>query len=198
MASSQEVTRLLIAWSHGEQAALDQLMPLVYAELRRMAGRFMHAQSPSHTLQTTALIHEAYLRLAGDSPRQWENRTHFFRVAAKAMRQVLVDHARARQALRRGGHEHRAIALNEAVVIPDNRVAETVALDDALTELAKLSPRQSQIVELRYFGGFDVGETAEALSISPETVMRDWRAAKAWLYSQLSPQQNAAGLPYDT
>jgi RNA polymerase sigma-70 factor (ECF subfamily) len=198
MASSQEVTRLLTAWSHGEQAALDQLMPLVYAELRRMAGRFMRAQSPSHTLQTTALIHEAYLRLAVDASRQWENRTHFFRVAAKAMRQILVDHARARQALRRGGHEHRAIALDKAVVIPDNRVAEMVALDDALTELAKLSPRQSQIVELRYFGGFDVGETAEALSISPETVMRDWRAAKAWLYSQLSPQQSTAGLPYDT
>jgi RNA polymerase sigma-70 factor, ECF subfamily len=107
-------------------------------------------------------------------------------VAAKAMRRILVDHARARQALKRGGHEHRSITLDEAVVISDSRVAETVALDDALTELAKLNPRQSQVVELRYFGGLDIGETAEALSISPETVMRDWRAAKAWLYSQLS------------
>jgi RNA polymerase sigma-70 factor, ECF subfamily len=186
MASPHEVTRLLIEWSHGEQSALDQLMPLVYRELRRMADRYMRAQSPSHTLQTTALIHEAYLRLAGDSPTRWKNRAHFFGVAAKAMRRILVDHARARQALKRGGHEHRSITLDEAVVISDSRVAETVALDDALTELAKLNPRQSQVVELRYFGGLDIGETAEALSISPETVMRDWRAAKAWLYSQLS------------
>jgi RNA polymerase sigma-70 factor, ECF subfamily len=193
MSSSEEVTRLLVEWGHGEQTALDQLMPLVYTELRRMADRFMRAQNPAHTLQTTALIHEAYLRLAGDSVRQWENRAHFFRVAAKAMRQILVDHARARQSLRRGGR-NRPLTLNETGAVSDDRFAETVAVDDALTELAKLSPRQSQIIELRYFGGFSVVETAEVLDISPETVMRDWRAAKAWLYSQLA-QQSIAGSP---
>jgi RNA polymerase sigma-70 factor (ECF subfamily) len=197
MASPEEVTRLLIEWSHGEQAALEQLMPLVYAELRRMAARYMRSQSPSHTLQTTALIHEAYLRMAGDSAGRWENRAHFLRVAAKAMRHVLVDHARARHALRRGGYDIRIVALDEAVVISDDRLAVTVAVDDALTELARLHPRQSQVVELKYFGGLDLHETAQALHVSPETVMRDWRAAKAWLYSQLSTQQNAAGKPYD-
>lgn len=193
MTSRQEVTGLLIEWSNGNKSALDQLMPLVYAELRRMARHYMSAQGPTLTLQTTALIHEAYVRLVGDAGRRWENRAHFFGVAAKAMRHVLVDYARARHAVRRGGDAKRVITFDEAVIVSDDRVAGVVALDDALTELAELHPRQGQVVELKYFGGLSVKETAEALNVSPETVMRDWRAAKAWLYLQLSGQRPAPG-----
>ena len=171
-------------------AALDQLTPLVYAELHRMASRYMGMQNPAHTLQTTALIHEAYIRLAGDSDRHWENRGHFFGVAAKSMRHVLVDHARARQATRRGGDDKRVVALEEAIPISGERIAEIVALDDALTDLAKLNPRQCEVVELKYFAGLSVKETAEMLNVSPETVMRDWRAAKSWLYMQLSRESH--------
>src|SRR3954469_4074355 len=151
MATPQEVTQLLIEWGNGNQGALDQLMPLVYAELHRMASRYMARQAPLHTLQATALIHEAYVRLAADSGRQWENRAHFFRIAAKAMRHILVDHARAQAAAKRGG-EKRAVALDEAIVISGERMASIVALNDALTDLTKLNPRQSEVVELRYFG----------------------------------------------
>lgn len=193
MTSRQEVTGLLIEWSNGNKSALDQLMPLVYAELRRMARHYMSAQGPTLTLQTTALIHEAYVRLVGDTGRRWENRAHFFGVAAKAMRHVLVDYARARHAVRRGGDAKRVITFDDAVIVSDDRVAAVVALDDALTELAELHPRQGQVVELKYFGGLSVKETAEALNVSPETVMRDWRAAKAWLYLQLSGQRPASG-----
>jgi RNA polymerase sigma-70 factor (ECF subfamily) len=185
MASPAEVTQLLHEYGKGNQAALAQLFPLVYVELHRMAHRYMGQQNPAHTLQTTALIHEAYLRLAGDSPREWENRAHFFRVAAKSMRHVLVDHARAHQTTKRGG-EKRAMPLDEAAIVSGERLAEIVALDDALTDLAKLHPRQSEVVELKYFGGLSLEETAEILQVSPETVMRDWRAAKVWLYRQLS------------
>jgi RNA polymerase sigma factor (TIGR02999 family) len=188
MASPEEITQLLVACGEGNQAAFDQLMPLVYSELHRMASRYMRMQSGAHTLQTTALIHEAYLRLAGSSRKQWENRVHFFAVAAKAMRHILVDHARAHCAIRRGG-ESGILQLDEAIALSSERLAELVALDDALTDLAKLSPRQNEVVEMRYFGGFSVEETAEALTMSPETVMRDWRAAKAWLYLQLSKSQ---------
>lgn len=186
MSSQQEVTQLLVEWGRGNQSALDELMPLVYTELRRMAARYMGLQNPGHTLQPTALINEAFIRLAGDSPKQWENRAHFFGVAAKSMRHILVDHARAHLTERRGGRGYRAVTLDEAIVISGERLAEIVALDDALTDLFKLSPRQSRVVELRYFGGLSVEETAAALKVSPETVMRDWRAAKSWLYRQLS------------
>lgn len=186
MATPQDVTQLLIDWSHGDRAALERLMPLVYGELRRIASRHMAAQRPNHTLQTTALIHEAYVRMAQGSGKQWENRAHFFGVAAKAMRHILVDHARIHQAARRGGGETVAVSLDEAAVVSGERLAEVVALDDALTGLAQLSPRQSQVVELRYFGGLTNEEIATALQVSPETVMRDWRSAKAWLYLQLS------------
>jgi RNA polymerase sigma factor (TIGR02999 family) len=186
MTSSQEVTQLLVEWSHGNHATLDRLMPLVYAELHRIAARYLAAQRATHTLQTTALIHEAYLRMAHNSDIKWENRAHFLAVAAKAMRHILVDYARARNALRRGGDEKYRMSLDRAATISSQRPAEIVALDNALITLAQLCPRQSQVVELRYFGGLTNEEIAEALKISPETVMRDWRSAKAWLYLQLN------------
>jgi len=153
-----------------------------------MAKRYMNRQN--QTLQTTALIHEAWFRLVRESVRKWENSNQFFGIAAKAMRHVLIDHARASQAAKRGG-EKKSISLDQVIVIADDRMAQIVALDDALTDLAKLSKRQSDVVELRYFGGLSVEETAEILKISPETVMRDWRAAKAWLYRELSRSHHA-------
>ena len=198
MASPQEITQLLIEWSRGNESALERLMPLVYAELHRMASRYMAAQASDHTLQTTALIHDAYLRLARDSDRHWESRAHFFRVASKSMRQILVDHARGQLSAKRGGKQQ-ALPLEEDIIVSSERLAAIVALDDALTDLAKLNPRQTEVVELRYFGGFNVEETADALKVSPQTVMRDWRAARAWLHIQLSQReaasQHAAGTP---
>jgi RNA polymerase sigma-70 factor (ECF subfamily) len=182
--SQQEVTQLLIRWGGGDPAAFDQLMPIVYAELRKMAKRHMSLQSPGHTLQTTALINEAYIRIAGDLGRKWQNRAHFFGFAATAMRHVLVDHARAAHTAKRGG-ERKPVPLEEAAVFSTDRMGEIVALDDALTALAKLHERQSKVVEMRFFGGLSVEETAEVLAVSPDTVMRDWRAAKAWLYREL-------------
>ncbi|MFN0086356.1 MAG: sigma-70 family RNA polymerase sigma factor [Blastocatellia bacterium] len=175
-----EVTQLLQDWSQGDQEALDKLMPMVYVELRRMARRYMAQQSPGHTLQTTALINEAYLRLVNHQEKQWQNRSHFFAVAARAMRHILVDYARTRRAARRGGGAQ-VFPLDEAFVATDERAAELVALDDALEELVVIDPRKSQIVELRYFGGLSVEETADVLKISATTVMRDWSMAKAWL-----------------
>ena len=188
--SPQQVTRLLKEWGDGNQAALHQLMPLVYAELHKMARRYMIQQSPGHTLQTTALIHEAYVRLAGGPGKRWDNRAHFFGVAAKAMRHDLVDHARATASAKRGGAA-RAVRLDEGVVATRERMAGLIALDDALTDLAKLHPRQSEVVELRFFGGLSVEETAGVLKVSPETVMRDWRAAKAWLHRELERSDDA-------
>ncbi len=181
----QEVSRLLHAWGNGDQTALDELMPLVYEELRRMARRQMDRQNPGHTLQTTALIHEAYLRLVDQKDVQWQNRAHFFAVAATAMRQILVDYARARHAAKRGG-AMRAVSLDEAAVASDERAAELVALDDALKSLAAVDRRKCQVVELRYFGGLSVEETAEVLKVSRETVARDWRLARTWLLRELS------------
>jgi RNA polymerase sigma factor (TIGR02999 family) len=183
--SPQSISLLLQRWSDGDSGALEQLMPLVYGELRRMARRYMGQQPSSHTLQTTALIHEAYLRLARQEEKGWENRAHFFGVAARAMRHILVDYARARKTGKRGG-EARAISLEEAALVSKDRAAELVALDDALEELARLSPRQSQVVELRHFGGLSVEETAEVLKVSVDTVTRDWRQAKAWLHRELN------------
>jgi RNA polymerase sigma-70 factor (ECF subfamily) len=186
----QHITQLLNEWGNGDQAALDRLMPLVYAELRRMARRHMNQQRPGHTLQTTALIHEAYMRLAGDSGKQWENRAHFFGVAAKAMRCVLVDHARSRRSAKRGGAV-RPVTLDEGIHTSGERIAGLIALDDALTDLAKLHPRQCQVIELRFFAGLSVEETAAILKVSPDTVMRDWRAAKAWLEHELNHGHDA-------
>ena len=183
--SGDELTEWLNQWASGDQAAGEKALPLVYGELRRIARRSMNRQSPSHSLQTSDLVHEAYMRLiGGNSGRQWENRRHFFGVAAKAMRHVLVDYARAGARAKRGG-VNKPVALEEVCLISDERMGEVIALDAALTALSKLHPRQSQVVELRFFGGWSVEETAEALSISAETVMRDWRSAKAWLHREL-------------
>ncbi len=181
----EDVTTLLVAWSNGDQAALDRLMPLVYDELRLMARRYMAQQAPGHTLQTTALIHEAFLKLAGHADKHWQNRAHFFGVASQAMRCVLVDYARAHQYAKRGGGAH-TLALDEAAIVSTERAAELVALDDALQALAQLDARKARLVELRYFGGLSVDETAAVLRVSPETVLRDWRLAKAWLLRELS------------
>ena len=183
--SSQSISLLLQRWSNGDSGAFEQLMPLVYGELRRMARRYMGQQPSSHTLQATALIHEAYLRLAGQEKKRWENRAHFFGVAAQAMRHILVDYARARNTGKRGGEAH-TVSLEEAAIVSKERAAELVALDDALAELARLSPRQARVVELRYFGGLSVEETAEVLKVSVDTVTRDWRQAKAWLHRELN------------
>jgi RNA polymerase sigma factor (TIGR02999 family) len=183
--SSQSISLLLRRWSDGDSGALEQLMPLVYGELRRMAQRYMRQQPSSHTLQATALIHEAYLRLAGQEDKRWENRAHFFGVAAQAMRHILVDYARARNTGKRGG-ETLTVSLEEGAIVSKERAAELVALDDALAELARLSPRQARVVELRHFGGLSVEETAEVLKVSVDTVTRDWRQAKAWLHRELN------------
>lgn len=185
MSASHSVTQLLEQWNSGDREALDKLMPLIYEELRKMARRYMRQQNPDHTLQTTALIHEAYLRMVNQKEKHFENRAHFFGVAAQAMRHILVDYARARHAAKRGG-DARPISLEEAALVTEERAAELVAFDDALKELEELSKRQSRVVELRYFGGLSVEETATVLAVSPETVMRDWNMAKAWLHRALS------------
>jgi len=179
-----EVTQLLLAWSQGDRSALDRLIPLVYEELRRLAHRYMGQERTGHTLQTTALVNEAYLRLIDSSQVQWQNRAHFFAVSAQLMRRILVDFARAHRNLKRGGEAQR-VSLDEALLAPQEPDADLVALDEALTALAAIDPRQAQAVELRFFGGLSVEETAEVLKVSPETVHRDWRVAKAWLLREL-------------
>ena len=197
MTTGNDVTRLLLEWSNGNQAALDELMPLVYSELHRMASRYMARAGAGHTLQPTALINEAYCRLVGNPGRQWQNRSHFFRIAAKAMRHIMIDHARGQLAAKRGGNQH-DLALEEGMAVSSERLSTLVALDDALLELHKLNPRQAEVVEMRFFGGLTVTETAEALTTSPETVMRDWRAAKAWLHVQLREGRAVSGAANDT
>jgi RNA polymerase sigma-70 factor (ECF subfamily) len=184
-ASPHEVTQLLIDWGNGNQAALDKLTPLVYEELRRLAHRYMSRERQGHTLQTTALVGEAYLRLAGAEGVRWQNRTHFFAISANLMRRILVDHARAHAYAKRGGGARR-VTLDEAAVVSAESAAEVVALHEALDELARIDPRQSRIVELRYFGGLTIEETAQALDLSPATVKREWSTARAWLYKEIS------------
>ena len=183
--ASADVTSLLVAWSEGDDTALALLVPKVYAELHRLAHHQMRAERSGRTLQTTALVHEAYLRLVDTRRVRWESRAHFLAVAAQAMRRVLVDAARARRARKRGGAEP-PVALDEALLAAPNRSSSLVALDDALTTLASVDPRKSQVVELRYFAGLSAAETAAVLGVSPETVQRDWRVAKAWLLRELS------------
>jgi RNA polymerase sigma factor (TIGR02999 family) len=183
--STHEVTQWLQEWSQGDQAALDKLMPLVYAELRQIARRYMNSQNPGHTLQTTALINEAYLKLINQPDKQWQNRSHFFAVAAQAMRHILVDYARSKQYAKRGGGAQQ-VSLDDALSVSNERAGELVALDDALRRLAEIDHRKSLIVELRFFGGLSVEETAEALKVSSITVMRDWSLAKAWLHRELT------------
>jgi RNA polymerase sigma-70 factor (ECF subfamily) len=179
------VTRLLVAWGDGDQAALEQLMPLVYEELRRLAHQHMRRESPGHTLQTTALVNEAYFRLVGQKQVRWQNRAHFFAISAQLMRRILVDHARGRQYAKRGGGAQR-VSLDGVAVVAQEQAADLLALDEALRSLAAVDERKCRIVELRYFGGLGVEETAEALKLSPRTVMREWSMAKAWLYRALS------------
>jgi RNA polymerase sigma-70 factor, ECF subfamily len=182
--SPNEVTERLIAWGAGDMAAFDQLLPLVYQELRRMAGNYLRQENPGHTLQPTALVHEAWLRLIDQTRVDWRNRAQFFGVAAQMMRRILVDHARAKHREKRGGDAVK-LSLDDVINISQERAADLLALDDALDELRLIDWRKSRVVELRYFGGFSVEETAQILEVSSETVMRDWKMAKAWLYQQI-------------
>ncbi len=182
---SQQITQLLLAWGNGDERALEALMPLVYGELRRVAARQMRRQSPGHTLQTTALVNEAYLRLIDSSQVRWQNRAHFFAVSAQLMRRILVDFARERQNLKRGGGAER-VSLDDALALAPERGADLLALDEALDRLAALNARQARVVELRYFGGLSEEETAEALRTSLRTVQRDWKLARLWLYRELN------------
>ena len=182
--SAQNVTRLLQDWRQGKGAALEGLMPLVNQELRRLAKRYMFGERAGHTLQTTALVNEAYLRLVNSRRVNWQNRAHFFAISAQLMRRILVDHARARGYQKRGGGVPK-VTLDEALVGPEEKGRNLVALDDALTALAEVDLRKSKVVELRFFGGLSVEETAEVLKVSTETVMRDWRLAKAWLAREM-------------
>jgi RNA polymerase sigma factor (TIGR02999 family) len=178
--SSETITDLLIRWREGDKAALDNLIPLVYKELRRMASYYMRHRRPGDTLQTTALINEAYLRLVDHKNMRWQNRAHFFAVAAQAMRRILVDHARSRNAAKREG-DGLKVSLDEAADVCQQRAEELITLDDALKELARFDARKNRIVELRYFGGLSVEETAQVLEVSEVTVKREWRAARLWL-----------------
>lgn len=181
----QEVTQLLVDWGNGNQAALDRLMPVVYTELRQLAHRYMRRERPGHTMQTTALIHEAYLRLVDQNQVRWQHQAHFFGIAARLMRQILIEHARSRTRAKRGGGVG-TISLDEAAIVSQARATELLALDDALERLATIDPRKSQVVELRFFGGLSVEEAAQVLNIAPNTVLRDWRMAKAWLRREIS------------
>ena len=184
-----EITQLLAEWGNGNQTALDKLYPLVYDELRRMAHRYMSRERKGHTLQTTALINEAYLRLVDQRNVHWENRAHFFGISAQIMRRILIDHARRYDYAKRGGGAQR-VSLDEAAVVAKERAAELLDLDEALHRLADVDPRRSRVVELRFFGGLDNEEIAWLLKISPNTVTRDWNMARAWLYRELSGSGN--------
>jgi RNA polymerase sigma-70 factor, ECF subfamily len=182
--SPKVVTRLLVEWSNGHQVALDELIPLVYEELHRLAHRYMRRESQGHTLQTSALVNEAYLRLVDQRSIQWQNRAHFFGVAARLMRQILVDHARGRSRAKRGGGAQ-MVSLAEPAVM-SKEIAEVIALDEALNNLAQFDSRKSQIVEMKFFGGLTNEEVAEVLKVTSRTVEREWRKAKAWLHRAIS------------
>jgi RNA polymerase sigma-70 factor, ECF subfamily len=183
--SPNEITQLLVAWGDGDQAALNELTPLVHEELRRLAHRYMGGERPGHTLQTTALVNEAYIRLIDWKNVRWQSRAHFFGVSAQLMRRILVDFARSRGYQKRGGGAL-AVSLDEAAFVSDDKGADLVALDEALKSLAKLDARPSKVVELRFFGGLSVDETAEVLKVSSGTVRRDWSLARAWLHRELA------------
>jgi RNA polymerase sigma-70 factor, ECF subfamily len=189
-ASPQEVTQLLAAWSDGDEAALEQLIPIIHAELRRLAKYYLRRERPGHTLQTSALVNEAYLRLINWKTARFESRAHFFGVSAQLMRRILVDFARRRP--RAQGESVRQVSLEDALTVSAEPDADLVALDEALGELSELDPRKARIVELRFFGGLSVDETAEFLGISPATALREWNKAKAWLYRELSGQEENA------
>jgi len=184
-APPNDITQLLVDWGKGNKLALDGLMPLVYDELHRIASRYLRRERQGHTLQTTALINEAYMRIVDQNRVNWQSRAHFFGVAAQMMRRILVDHARSHLYAKRGGGAQK-LTLDEAIATPQERDLDLVALDDALTTLAQVDSQQSRIIELRFFGGLTIEETAEVLGISPATVKRDWNMAKAWLYGEIS------------
>jgi RNA polymerase sigma-70 factor (ECF subfamily) len=184
-ATPESITQLLVAWGDGDQAALDRLVPLVYAELRRLARGYMRGERQGHTLQTTALVNEAYLRLVEQRSVRWQNRAHFLAICAQLMRRILVDYARRRQYRKRGGGALQ-VTLAEAESLSDERAPDLVALDEALRGLAEIDPRRARVVELKFFGGLNIEETAEALKVSTGTVERDWTIAKAWLHKTLT------------
>ena len=185
--STNEITKLLHNWQGGDRAALDALVPVVYKELHRLAHCELRKERPDHTLQSAALVHEAYFRLLGQKPPQWESRTHFFAIAAQLMRQILVDYARRRRASKRGSGVC-MLTLEDAVALPQrkDKDVDVIALDDALNTLAELDPRQSRVVELRFFAGLSLEETSEVMGIATATVQRDWTAARAWLHREIS------------
>jgi len=189
--SAKNVTKLLVQWSEGDQGALEALVPLVYGELRRLAQYYLKREKQNHTLSSTALVHEAYLRLVNQKDVTWQNRAHFFGVAAQMMRRILVDHARSHAYAKRGGGAL-TLALDEAVDTPRPREIDLVALDDALDSLAKLDERQSRMVELRFFGGLSIEETSQVLGVSAPTVKREWASARAWLHRQITKSRGAA------
>jgi RNA polymerase sigma factor (TIGR02999 family) len=191
-ASPRDVTQLLLAWSRGEEEALHALIPLIYRELRQRARRYMGRERPGHTLQTTALINEAYLRLVSSNPVAWESRSHFFAVAACMMRRILVDHACTRRSLKRGG-EGRPVSLDEELLVSASPARDLVTLDDALEALSALDARKGRVVELRFFGGLSVEETAGVLKVSSQTVLRDWKLAKVWLLREMKRGARPSG-----
>ncbi len=190
-ASSEPVSKLLVNWGQGDQGAREALIPLVYDELRRLARRYLRRERPDHTLQSAALVNEAYLRLIRQDQPQWQNRAHFFGVAAQLMRHILVDHARNRAAAKRGAGAPR-LTLDPDVALPQARDVDLVALDDALNQLAALDPQQSRLVELRFFGGLSIEETSVVLSVSPATVKREWATARAWLQREMRNKETSA------
>jgi RNA polymerase sigma factor (TIGR02999 family) len=186
MQPPEGVTQLLVKWAEGDVAALDKLMPLVYGELRRLANNYLRRERANHTLQPTALVNEAYLRLVDQRNARWQNRAQFFGVAAQLMRRILVDHARLHQAQKRGGSDQQRLSLTDAERVVDKSDIDLLALHEALNELAELDPQQGRIVELKFFGGLSIEETAEVLGIGHATVERDWKMARAWLRRKLS------------
>ena len=187
-----QITQLLVQWKGGNQQALDALMPLVYRELKRLAGSYLRRERPDHTLQSAALVNEAYLRLVDQKQVQWQNRAHFFGIAAQMMRRILVDHARGQHAAKRGAGVE-LLELDEALAQVQKRGVDLLGLDEALQRLEKMDPQQARIVELRFFSGLSIEETAEVLGISPATIKRDWSAARAWLFRELSTGATGAG-----
>lgn len=189
MSSNSEVTQLLVDWSDGNEQAAEQLIPLVYQELHRLAESYMRRENENHTLQATALVNEAYLKLVDQTRVNWKNRSHFFGVAAQVMRRILVDYARKNLAVKRGGNAE-TISLEDAVIFNKEKSSDIVALDEALTLLGKIDERRQKVVELRFFGGLSVLETAEVLDVSKNTVVRDWNFSKAWLYRQIQNENS--------
>lgn len=185
MQPAEGITQLLINWGNGDQSALERLMPLVYSELRRLASNYLRRERGEHTLQPTALVNEAYLKLVDQRNAKWQNRAHFFGISAQLMRRILVDHARQHQAAKRGGSDQRRISITSAEKVVKQPEVDLLALNEALDELAKMDPQQSRIVELKFFGGLSIEEIAEVLSIGHATVERDWKMARAWLRRQL-------------